>query len=391
MVSDRRRRNWTTGKGRTPSISRSLPMSVAHLDLERRQHPPYEWLLLQESLEKLGELYLYSGSSPIIGLLADAGPRNKRHVVLAGSADLLCKSKVIDGILGAIVERCEIKDRSTWEYEAPYFRDLISCFYRNEVITGWVAIIPRWKKFANRQMPDAQVGRRIYPPTIQACMKDLAQSRFQIDGADVSCERLLMRAAPDRSVEATYLVRQTVRRWLMADAIMEPRCIHENWFYLADTEDIGTASAGRIPSIQPFHDRNSGIQDSPLIMLCKLCNGWVKILSHSLDPNDGANLDKRVSSTPFDYYRGIPVSGIPVSEQLFAWRTTTTARLMDDAEAMGNDLDPVLCTVGPATAHRRPHVIQLLGRLFPTDLPSPAGPTFRLSATELLPFRERGR
>ena len=61
----------------------------------------------------------------------------------------------------------------------------------------------------------------------------------------------------------------------------------------------------------------------------------------------------------------------------------------DDAEAMGNDLDPVLCTVGPATAHRRPHAIQLLGRLFPTDLPSPAGPTFRLSATELLPFRER--
>ena len=88
---------------------------------------------------------------------------------------------------------------------------------------------------------------------------------------------------------------------------------------------------------------------------------------------------------------GIPVSesGIPVSEHLFAWRTTTTARLTDDAEAMGNDLDPVLCTVGPATAHRRPHAIQLLGRLFPTDLPSPAGPTFRLSATELLPFRER--
>src|SRR5271157_383364 len=43
---------------------------------------------------------------------------------------------------------------------------------------------------------------------------------------------------------------------------------------------------------------------------------------------------------------------IPVSEHLFAWRTTTTARLTDDAEAMGNDLDPVLCTVGPATAHR---------------------------------------
>ena len=83
------------------------------------------------------------------------------------------------------------------------------------------------------------------------------------------------------------------------------------------------------------------------------------------------------------------VGGIPVSEHLFAWRTTTTARLTDDAEAMGNDLDPVLCTVGPATAHRRPHAIQLLGRLFPTDLPSPAGPTFRLSATDLLPFRER--
>ena len=81
--------------------------------------------------------------------------------------------------------------------------------------------------------------------------------------------------------------------------------------------------------------------------------------------------------------------GIPVSEHLFAWRTTTTARLTDDAEAMGNDLDPILCTVGPDTAHRRPHAIQLLGRLFPTDLPSPAGPAFRLSATELLPFRER--
>src|SRR3974377_607915 len=78
-----------------------------------------------------------------------------------------------------------------------------------------------------------------------------------------------------------------------------------------------------------------------------------------------------------------------MSEHLFAWWTTTTARLTDDAEAMGNDLDPVLCTVGPATAHRRPHAIQLPGRLFPTDLPSPAGPTFRLSATELLPFRER--
>jgi hypothetical protein len=38
-----------------------------------------------------------------------------------------------------------------------------------------------------------------------------------------------------------------------------------------------------------------------------------------------------------------------VSEHLFAWRTSTTARLTDDAEAMGNDLDPVLCTVGPAT------------------------------------------
>ncbi len=78
-----------------------------------------------------------------------------------------------------------------------------------------------------------------------------------------------------------------------------------------------------------------------------------------------------------------------MSEHLFPRRTTTTARLTDDAEAMGNDLDPVLCTVGPATAHRRPHAIQLLGRLFSTDLPSPAGPTFRLSATEPLPFRER--
>ena len=76
------------------------------------------------------------------------------------------------------------------------------------------------------------------------------------------------------------------------------------------------------------------------------------------------------------------------AEHLFAWWTTTTARLTDDAAAMGNDLDPVLCTVGPATAHRRPHAIPLLGRLFATDLPSPAGPTFRLSATELLPFRE---
>ena len=37
------------------------------------------------------------------------------------------------------------------------------------------------------------------------------------------------------------------------------------------------------------------------------------------------------------------------AEHLFAWRTTTTARLTDAAEAMGNDLDPVLCTVGPAT------------------------------------------
>ena len=78
-----------------------------------------------------------------------------------------------------------------------------------------------------------------------------------------------------------------------------------------------------------------------------------------------------------------------MSEHLFARRTTTTARLTDDAEAMGNDLDPIFCTVGPATANRRPHAIQLLGRLFPTDLPSPAGPTFRLSATDLLPFRER--
>ena len=68
------------------------------------------------------------------------------------------------------------------------------------------------------------------------------------------------------------------------------------------------------------------------------------------------------------------VGGIPVSEHLFAWWTTTTGGHTDDAEATGNDLDPVLCTEGPATVHRRPHAIQLLGRLFPTDLPSPAGP-----------------
>ena len=80
---------------------------------------------------------------------------------------------------------------------------------------------------------------------------------------------------------------------------------------------------------------------------------------------------------------------IPMSEHLFAGRRTTTARLTDYAEAMGNDVDPILCSVGPATAHRRPHAIQLLGRLFPTDLLSPASPTFRLSAAELLPFREQ--
>ena len=34
--------------------------------------------------------------------------------------------------------------------------------------------------------------------------------------------------------------------------------------------------------------------------------------------------------------RDLFVSGIPVSVRLFAWRTTTTARLRDDAEAMGN-------------------------------------------------------
>ena len=33
-----------------------------------------------------------------------------------------------------------------------------------------------------------------------------------------------------------------------------------------------------------------------------------------------------------------------MSEHLFAWRTTTTARHTYDAEAMGIDLDPVLCT-----------------------------------------------
>ena len=74
------------------------------------------------------------------------------------------------------------------------------------------------------------------------------------------------------------------------------------------------------------------------------------------------------------FYKYKYVTSFLVSERLFAWRTTTTARLTDDAEAMGNDLDPVLCTVGPATAHRRPHAIQLLGRLFPTDLPVASGP-----------------
>ena len=117
----------------------------------------------------------------------------------------------------------------------------------------------------------------------------------------------------------------------------------------------------------PVSERNSGVRAS----------------FRAADDHDGGGIP--VSGG------GIPVSegGIPVSEHLFARRTTTTARLTDDGEAMGNDLDSVLCTEGPTTAHRRPHAIQLLGRLFPTDLPSPAGPKFRLSATELLPFRER--
>ena len=112
-------------------------------------------------------------------------------------------------------------------------------------------------------------------------------------------------------------------------------------------------------------------------------NSGVRRIPGRIPVSEGAN--SGVRGGEFRCQRG----RIPVPEHLFAWRTTTTARLTDDAEAMGNDLDPVLCTVGPATAHRRPHAIQLLGRLFPTDLPSPAGPTFRLSATELLPFRER--
>ena len=78
---------------------------------------------------------------------------------------------------------------------------------------------------------------------------------------------------------------------------------------------------------------------------------------------------------------------IPVSEHLFAWRTTTTARLTDDAEAMGNDLHPVLCTVGLATAHRRPYAIQLLGRLFPRiiGVASYFEPTFRTSRANYWP------
>ena len=78
-----------------------------------------------------------------------------------------------------------------------------------------------------------------------------------------------------------------------------------------------------------------------------------------------------------------------MSEHLFAWRTTTTARLTDDAEAMGNDLDPVLCTVGPA--HSPPTTVRhpTPWSVAPHGLPSPAGPTFRLSATDLLTLRER--
>ncbi|MGC1718392.1 MAG: hypothetical protein WA746_05350, partial [Isosphaeraceae bacterium] len=59
-----------------------------------------------------------------------------------------------------------------------------------------------------------------------------------------------------------------------------------------------------------------------------------------------------------------------MSEHLFAWRTTTTARLTDDAEAMGNDLDPVLCTVRRA-GHCAPTTVR-----HPTPWPVvPHGPS----------------
>src|SRR5208283_6132265 len=52
--------------------------------------------------------------------------------------------------------------------------------------------------------------------------------------------------------------------------------------------------------------------------------------------NPGPDFRSRAS------FRGEFRCRIPVSEHLFARWTTTTARLTDDAEAMGNDLDPLL-------------------------------------------------
>ena len=78
-----------------------------------------------------------------------------------------------------------------------------------------------------------------------------------------------------------------------------------------------------------------------------------------------------------------------MSVDLFAWRTAAPARLASDAEATGNDLDPIFSPERPATAQRRPHGIQLPGRLVPTNLAAPAGSTLLLGPTELFPFRER--
>ena len=81
--------------------------------------------------------------------------------------------------------------------------------------------------------------------------------------------------------------------------------------------------------------------------------------------------------------------GIPVSERLFEGRATATPRFTDDPKMTGSDFDPILGTERPARAQRRPNGVQLLGRLLAPDLPAPAGPTFRLGATELFPLRER--
>ena len=87
--------------------------------------------------------------------------------------------------------------------------------------------------------------------------------------------------------------------------------------------------------------------------------------------------------------------GIPVSERNSSVRASFRGADDHDGAAHGR------CRGDgkwprPSPLHRRAgHCalttarLQLLGRLFPTDLPSPAGPTFRLSATVLLPLRER--